>query len=248
MILIVGCHEQNAKPVQIEWTADAHHYQSIFGEEYYATGIFLSNQQDSIESRLWYYTSLARPKVIYGYFTDGLLTGDWSFVLGDGRMTTSKWSSYHNCLTACAFSLPFVVEENTVDSIYFKLRTQNDSLGKISIIVGVRKPFMKDENLAKFGPDAEIGLTQQGYTFTSTRKEIKKGGVRYFFTEYFMKDSSNRDVKLYNLYGNSPSGKHFVEFTLFHSGPKEDLVKIIFNLMVTNLYVGSERFYNPYEN
>ena len=60
-----------------------------------------------------------------------------------------------------------------------------------------------------------------------------------------MKDSANRDAKLYDLYVYSSSKRHFVEFGVFHRGPKEDLVKIVFNLMATNLYVGAERFSNP---
>jgi hypothetical protein len=248
MNVLIGCNQQHKKATQEAKSSDIHYFKDFFGEKYLAMGSFSSISNDSIENKLWYYTNLDRPLVVYGTFFNGMPAEDWKFVLNDGTLMSSKWTTYSNGLTSCAFSVPFSFEETIVDSNYFKLATMNDSLGKVSIIVGVRDIFMKEEDLAKFGPHSEIGLTQQGYTFRSNRREIKKGVARYFFTEYFMKDSVNKDVKLYNVYGYCPSKRHFIEFALFHNGPKEDLVKIIFNLIVSSLYVENERFFNPYIN
>jgi len=131
---------------------------------------------------------------------------------------------------------------------YFRLRTMNDSLGKISIIVGVRDSTSPGESLIEFGQDVDNELRKKGYPLKSNRHQIIKSEIGYFFTEYFMKDSANKDVKLYNLYGYTPSKRHFVEFTLFHDGPKDDKVKVIFNLIATSAYIDNERFFNPYLN
>ncbi|MBN9385041.1 MAG: hypothetical protein J0H74_30075 [Chitinophagaceae bacterium] len=124
----------------------------------------------------------------------------------------------------------------------------NDSLGKISIIVGVRDSASPGESLIVFGRYADNELRKKGYSLKSNRQEISKAGTNYLFTEYFMKDSANKDVKLYNLFGHTPSSHHFVEFGLFHDGPRDDLAKIIFNLIVTSVYIENERFFNPYLN
>jgi hypothetical protein len=39
-----------------------------------------------------------------------------------------------------------------------------------------------------------------------------------------------------------------IDASSIRAGPKDDLVKIIYNLMVTSLYIDNERFFNPYIN
>lgn len=248
MNILAGCNGQNQDNDQKVKNENGHLYKNVFGEAYYATGHFLNNNADSIETNLWFISNLTTPMVLYGNYSDGLPIGDWKFGIKEGSLLSSQWSQYRNGTTKCSFSLPFQFNETLVDSNYFRLRTMNDSLVKISIIVGVSDTSMKNENLAEFGPNSENGLRAKGYSFRGNRREIIKGRARYFFTEYFMKDSANKDVKLFHLYGYAPSKSHFVEFMLFHEGPKDDLVKAIYNLIVTSVYIGNERFFNPYIN
>jgi hypothetical protein len=56
------------------------------------------------------------------------------------------------------------------------------------------------------------------------------------------------NLKLYHTYGHLPSKKHFIEFTLYHDGPREDLVKIIYGIVIGSIYVDNERYFNPYTN
>ncbi|HEX9502727.1 MAG TPA: hypothetical protein VF974_00175 [Patescibacteria group bacterium] len=245
---LTSCNGQTKGIDQKRKDENGHLYKNVFGEEYYATGRFLNSSGDSIETKLWFISNLTNPLVVYGNYADGLPTGDWKFGFKDGTLLSSQWAQYKNGVTKCSFSLPFQYNETVIDSNYFRLRTMNDSLGKISIIVGVSDTIIKNEELAQYGVNSENGIRRQGFSFKGDTREIVKGRNRYFFTEYFMKDSTNKDVKLFHLYGYTPLHDHFVDFVLFHDGPKDDLVKIMYNLIVTSLYIGNERFFNPHLN
>lgn len=237
-----GYRTENGKIKSVE-----HVYKSIYGDEYLALGAFVSdNDKDSIEEKLWQYTNKSNPMVLFGNYTNGIQTGEWKFVLSNNQVLSSTWYLYNNNTLRCKFSLPFSCADTLENKYLLKLATTTDSLGKVSIIVGVSDTSINDRDLGKYGIDAESGLREQGFTFTSNSKDIYRDKARYVFTEYFMKDSRGEDVKLYNIYGYTPSHKNFVQFTLFHNGPHDDLVKIIYNLMVESLYVDNERFLNPY--
>jgi hypothetical protein len=248
VLLLSGCNPGKETKFQKERTAGDIYYESLFGETYSVQGFFLNDQKLNTETKLWLYTNLNRPLVLYGNYSNGMPTGIWNFALSGGTLMSSHWDIYKNRMTSCSFSVPFKCIEARVDSFSFKLTTMNDSLGKVTIIVQISNNIEKEENLTKFGMQADNALHEKGYTFTSNKREIKKDEQRYFFTEHFLKDSLDNDGKVYYLYGNTQSQKHFVQFTLFHEGPKEDLVKIIYNLMATSLYVDNERFFNPYKN
>src|SRR5689334_1882630 len=94
--------------------------------------------------------------------------------------------------------------------------------------------------------DLRFRQLQQGFAITQKKQNNKKSNSDYFFTEFFMKDSLGKNAKFYRLYGNLPSKHRFVELSLFHNGPEDELVKIIFDLIANNLYLNEERFYNPY--
>lgn len=246
LICATSCVEKAQK--EDSSASGTHLYATPSGEKFYSTGDFTGNRKDSVEEGLWHYTRLNNPMVLFGQYSNGSIVGEWKFVLDDGVVYSSNWSPYINNKLKLSFSLPFTFQETILDSSYFRLSTLNDSLGKVSIIVGARGEVINSDELNEFGAQAEVDLIEKGYTFTSKKKRIKISGSDYFFAEYFMKDTMGKDVKLYNIYGYSPSKRHFIEFTLFHDGPKGDLVKIIFNFLVTSLYINDERFYNPYLN
>ncbi|HYH15654.1 MAG TPA: hypothetical protein VD794_10560, partial [Flavisolibacter sp.] len=223
------------------------YYKSLFGEKYLTQGGFLKHSKDYVETNLWTYTQLDRPLVLSGNYLNGIQNGEWNFILRDGTQMSSYWNVYNNRVTPCSFSIPFKYEELYVDSFTLKLRMMNDSLGKVGVMVQIRDTTLKDENLTKFGMRADSELYDQGYKFSSKKREINKDENKYFFYEYLLKDSVNKEAKAYYFFGNTPSKKHFVLFTLFHQGPREDLVQIICNLIATSLYIDDERFYNPYE-
>lgn len=234
------------KKEQQETKIEGDVFKDVFGDIYRGLGDYWSKSKDSVENGLWSYTNLNRPLAIYGNYYAGIPTGDWNFVFDNGSLLTSKWTVYRNKGSKCEFSLPFAYQEEIDNPSVFKLTTINDSLGKVTILVSVSDTVIKEQDLEKFGKDTEIFILEQGYKFTSNVKGININNSKYFFTEYFMKDSVNRDCKLYRLYGYPPSKKYFVDFAVFHLGPKEDVVKIIYNLMATSFYVDNERFYNPH--
>ena len=245
-IYCIGCGLRNNK-VEVETNDAREVYENIFGERYLvANGSFLDQKKDRVETGLWQYTSLERTFVFFGNYTNGLPTGEWTFLLSDGVGLTSQWDVYSNKLGIFSFSVPFALLDSTVDATMFKLTTLNDSLGKVTIIVNVDDKLLTKEERGKFDSESEIGIREQGYTFEGRKRQIKKRDNEYFFDEYLLKDSLNKPAKLYRLYGNDPQKKYFVEFTLFHAGPKVDLVKAIYSLMATSLYIGKGRFLNPY--
>jgi hypothetical protein len=207
-------------------------------------GSFLKKTPDSIETGLWQYVKQDTSLVLFGNFSNGMPIKDWQFILNDGRRFSSTWSVYQNSTTACRFSLPFDYEETIIDSTCFKLTTINDSLGKMIVVLIVDKPIYDYEKLIGFGHDSDSGLLQQGFTFI---QKNHKSNSDYSLTEFFMRNSLGKDVKFYRLYGNLPSKHRFVELSLFHDGPKDELAKLIFNLIANHLYVSEERFYNPYK-
>lgn len=256
ILLVSGCtnvrfkdHSNNNEPQGIrEPRSGDIYYKSLFGEKYLTQGGFLNNSKDYIETNLWTYTSLDRPLVLYGHYLNGMQTGVWNFILKDGTQMSSQWNAYNNRVTPCSFSIPFKYEELYVDSFSLKLKTINDSMGKIGILIQIGDAILNKENLVKFGLRCDTELHEQGYSFKNSKREIKKDENRYQFYEYFLKDSSNKESKVYYFYGNTPTQKRFVLFTLFHQGPREDLVQIICSLIASSIYIDSERFFNPYEN
>lgn len=246
IVLIVSCNNPVNKSGQNGAVETVHNFQGVFGESFLASGTFLKQQgEDSMENGHWLFTNLNKPFVMYGDYSNGLPVGNWSFGFRDSSLISSKWTMFKNEITKCSFSLPFPVKETFIDSSFFKLSNENDSLGKISIIVGITNVKLIGAALANFGPTSEKGLLEQGYTFTKVPLEVQNRQAKYYFTEYFLKDSTNRAMKLYHIYGYGPSNQ-LVEFSLAHDGPREDWVKSIFNLMVANVYVNGRRFYNPY--
>lgn len=247
LLFMIGCVNNDNTKLKKNPSENIY-YESLFGETYLTQGVFFKDQKDSTETKSWLYTNLDRPLVLYGNYENGLPLGVWNFGLKDGTLMASQWDIYKNNITPCTFSIPFKCEQTQVDSSSFKLTTMNDSLGKITIVVHISNHIEKEENLEEYVLQSEAALKEAGYTFKSKKREIKKNENRYFFTEYSLKDSADRRKKVFYLYGNTPSQKHFVEFTLYHEGQKEDLVKIIYNLMATSLYIDNERFFNPYKN
>lgn len=255
ILLILGCHNVNQKKysgnnepkgIKMPGTGDIY-YRSLFGERYLTQGGFLNKSKDYIETNLWMYTNLDRPLVLFGHYSKGMQKGEWNFILKDETQLSSQWNVYSNKLTPCTFSLPFDYEVLYVDSFTVKLRMMNKYLGKIGIMVQIRDTTLNEEGLTRFGMRLDSELKEQGYTFTNNKRELEKDKNKYFFNEYFLKDSANKEAKAYYFYGNTLSQKHFVLFTFYHQGPKEDVAQIICNLIATSLYVDSERFYNPYE-
>jgi len=247
VLFLTGCNGNSTTPEKKK-IADKVYYESLFGETYLAQGTFVNDEKDNIETKAWMYTNLDRPLILYGSYENGLPMGTWNFGLNDETVLSSQWDIYKNVVTSCSFSMPFKFQETQIDPFSFKLSTMNDSLGKITTIVQISNQAEKDENLNSFVLQSEKALYSKGYSFTNNKREIKRNGGNFYFTEYFLKDSAKKTSKVYYIYGNNISKKHFVEFTLFHEGPKEDLVKIIYNLMVTSLYIGNERFFNPYKS
>jgi len=246
IILVTGCRLKNNKSeVEIKNTREI--YENIFGEKYLvANGSLLNIGKDSIENGLWQYTSLERRFVLFGDYSNGFPTGTWTFLQSGGTGFTSQWDIYSNSVRPCAFSVPFVLKDSVIDARISKLTTMNDSLGKITIIVSVDDKLFSEQEVDEFNSQSDLGIREQGYTYSGNHKKFRKGENEYFFDEYFLKDSLNKTAKLYRLYGNDPQKNFFVQFTLFHAGPKEDLVKVIYSLMVTSLYIDRSRFLNPY--
>lgn len=256
IILATGCtnapqttYSTNDEPLGVREPGSGDiYYNSLFGEKYLAQGGFLNYSNDSIETNLWTYTNLISPLVFFGYFSNGLPTGDWNFLMNNGMQLSSQWNVYDNGVTPCVFSIPFQYETQYVDSFSLKLRTINDSLGKIGIMVQIRDTTLNEKDIVRYGMRADVELQEQGYKLSSSKREIKNGENRYFFYEYSLKDSINKKSKAYYFYGNTPSQKQFVLFTLYHQGPKEDLVQIFCSIIATSLYVNNKRFYNPYNS
>jgi hypothetical protein len=254
LFFIIGCSnstkysrksDDKTRAVAIPGAGELY-YKSLFGETYLTEGGFLNNSKDYIETNLWTYTNLNRPLVLSGSYFHGMPQGEWSFLLKGGILISSQWNVYDNRVTPCRFSLPFQCEEQYKDSFTLKLKSINDSLGKIGIMVQIRDTTLNQEELASFTIKPDIELKSQGYRFTNNKREIENGTNKYFFYEYFLKDSNDNKSKVYYFFGNMPSKKHFVLFTFFHQGPREDLAQIICNLVATGMYVDNERFYNPY--
>lgn len=221
-------------------------YKDPFGSTWLGLGCFLKNRADSVETGLWELIKEEPVKVVFGDFDNGLPVNEWIFLLAEGWLTKSNWSIYDNKATSVRFSLPFAYEETKVTSSIFKVKTVNDSLGRVSIIYGVHKKMVEDSNRAQYDSDTESWLANLGFRFTREKREIRNAGSTYYFNEFTMKDSANNNVKCYQIYGNLPSKKAFVEVSFFHMGPREELVKVIFNIIVNHMYIGEERFYNPY--
>lgn len=255
ILLVAGCNNvsirdhssSNEPPGVIESGSGNLYFVSLFGEKYLTQGGFLKGSGDYIETNLWSYTSLSRLLVVEGHYLNGLQTGNWNFILNNGTVASSKWEVYNNGVTPCSFSIPLKYEELNVDSFSLKLRSITDTLGKIGIQVQIRDTFLNEEGSAKIGLRSDTELHEQGYTFTNKKREIEKDKNKYHFYEYFLKDSTNKESRVYYFFGNTPNKKHFVLFTLFHQGPREDLVQIICSLIAESLYINSERFYYPYE-
>ena len=246
LFLSASCNTQPEEDVKSRASTFDHTFESIFEEKYLASGIFQRSQKESVETGSWMFTNLARPMVMYGEYSDGYPTGKWTVILSENAGFSSNWSVYTNSITHCSFSLPFPIKETFVDSFFFKLSTVNDSLGKISIIVAVNGAHVSETHFPRFGDSVDEGLRNKGYTFAKTTHQIANGKGKYFFSEYSMKDSTGRFVKLYDIYGQDPSKRHFIQVTLAHDGPREEWMKIVFNLIVTSLYIDGDRFFNPY--
>ena len=246
--LITGCDVSDKNEKKASTQPNGHRYKNVFGEKLYATGFYEGNSKDSIETKLWFITNLDSSMFMSGQYENGLAKDEWKFGFKDDVVLTTQWLNYRNETTRCSFSLPFQFKETFIDSNHFRLRIMNDSLGNISIITGVSDTTNENQDLMNFKLNSEVGLRAKGYSLTDTTTEFVKAGAKYFFTEYSMKDSLKKEVKLYHLYGNTPSKRHFVEFILFHDGPKDEIVKIIYNIISTSIYIDGERFFNPHLN
>ena len=223
--LLLSCNEYRGGNGKMKIKSVEHVCKNIYGEEYLALGAFASDDKDSVEEKNWHYTNESHPLVLFGEYTDGIQSGEWKFVLNTGQIFSSTWRIYSNKALRCTFSVPFSCSDTIANKYLLKLATTTDSLGKISILVGVSDTAIKDQDLGRYGIESESGLREQGFSFNRNSKDIYRDKARYIFTEYFMKDSKGKDVKLYNVYGYTPSRKNFVQFGLFHNGPHEDLVK-----------------------
>jgi hypothetical protein len=229
-----------------EFFTKGSNYKDLFGKSWFGVGGYLTRTADSVENGMWQFIKEGKPQVLVGAYDKGLPVNDWIFSLAEGWQTKSNWNIYDNKVTSVRFSLPFSCEETKVDSSIFKLKTVNDSLGRISIIYGVYKKLVEDDKRAQYDSDFESWLANLGFRFTREKREIRNIGSTYYFNEFTMKDSANNNVKCYQISGNLPSKKAFVEVSFFHMGPREELVKVIFNMIVNHMYIGDERFYNPY--
>src|ERR1700738_1440202 len=85
--LLIGCggnkREKNNE------LGDGRAYTSVFGERYSALGEFVKNDKDSVETKTWHFSNLDTPLFIYGDYSDGMLTGTWTFVFNEPSMVFS---------------------------------------------------------------------------------------------------------------------------------------------------------------
>ncbi len=133
--------------------------ESIYGEEYLTLGNIRPNKKDSLEEGLWQLTNKSNPLVLFGNYTNGILCGEWKFVLENNQMFSSTWSAYSNDAIRCKFSLPFPCNDTLVNKHLLKLSTINDSLGRVSIIVGISDTSIKDHFPAQWDPKLGIHVT-----------------------------------------------------------------------------------------
>lgn len=247
LFLLIGCKDRlNRDASNFKNPKDVHNYTTVLSEKFISNGIFSKGGVDSIESGTWFYSKLSDTLAIYGEYIEGLPIKDWTFAFKGGYMLKSKWDAYYNDDKQTRLSLPFKFKEVVLDSNYFRLSTLNDSLGKVSIIIGVKNSTEYDFKIDSFGIESESELIQRGFSFTPIRKEIRFGSNTYFSSEYNLIDSTGIRSKLYNVYGLLPSTEKFVDFSIFHDGAKDEVVRIIFNLIVSHLYIEGTRFVNPY--
>ncbi|MBN9299462.1 MAG: hypothetical protein J0I41_20850 [Filimonas sp.] len=222
-----------------------HYSKDVFENEYFSSGNFRDESVDSVESGVWMISGLTTPVVLYGNYANGLPSGDWKLVIND-QVLSSLWSRYEIAAKKCSFSLPFQYRENKLDSNYFKLLTNNDSIGNVSIIIGVDGIPNKELNLPVFVENFEVNLRKQHYSFSKRSRELETSGEHYFFNEYSLKDTMSKTYELYHFFGYTPSKKHFLELMLFHNGPKKELVEIVYSMFSMNFYIDNERFFNPF--
>lgn len=248
LALIASCNstvrEESESSSRI--SADDRIFTSFFGERFLYEGNFSQLAADSLEAGLWHFTRLDSPIVLYGDFNNGLPVGKWAFVLPNNYVLSSTWQVFQHVGTKVSFSLPFSYALSEIDSTHFNLKSFNDSLGKLSIVVGLSSAHSSDSIFRKYEQQSDNELLNQGLVQRGKTMRIKNVQGEYNFREYFDRDTTRTSRHLYNFYGNVPNSKVFFDFVFFHEGPNADVVKIIFQMVVNSLYVGGERFFNPY--
>jgi hypothetical protein len=249
IVILVGCRDLSDHSAQTKNSGGAttiHSYKTVSGRKYSATGLFVSGNRDSVEIGNWLYSNLDTPLAFFGKFETGVLSNEWKFFFTNGTGFVTQWTVVRIDRLKCLLSLPFSVVQTNIDSSYTKLTAYNDSLGKVSIIIGVKEIDVHQIDLLNFGPDHENGILAQGYTILKRQRNVDYRAGGYYYTEYNLQDTAARFDKLFNTYAFIPSKKFFVEITLFHDGNNDYLVQLIYDLIVSGLYIDNERFYNPY--
>jgi hypothetical protein len=218
---------------------------NLFKQQFTYLGEFGS---DSLEYGTWSLIDLDNPITMHGNFSKGLQIGEWEFLTGEEgvKRWTVSWNQYQNSVTNTSFSIPFEYEESQIDSNFYRLWTNNQLLGELSIIVGVKNQVLTEQEIAEIRNNVDYGLQQQGYAIQSLKDSITEDNRKYYSSTYKLTSANLQSSTLYNVLGYTTSGSSLVEISFFHSGAKPELARLIFASIANNFYVGKARLFSPF--
>ncbi|MDO6434183.1 hypothetical protein Q4E93_26475 [Flavitalea sp. BT771] len=235
LITFLGCTDKAEKKCAYTYR-DADNYYCVEGK-------LNSGIEDNVF--IFYEKNDAMPFKESGFYNEGFRNGLWSYNVG-GNLKTIKWGHYKDK------NLRF--ETNVFEHIdtikYGDVLTGFEfttTEGNLSLIIAVNDA-MKDS------------LRKKDYR-TEIENEFRE--EKYQMTEYnFTKlNSENREIGIARLAAKKRNGKMFymwtaysfldsglfVQYSVLSERKENAFQSILFNSILTNLFIGGKRFYNPFK-
>lgn len=235
LTLLLGC---SSKSKEIKYT-------SIFGDLYFCSGSF---DKDLKEVGNWRFLKNHNKLISFGEFDHGIKQNDWHYVFGKDSAFETFWVEYKNVPLDIKTNLPFPVIDTIIDQRVLRMRTNNDSLGFVSFLVQVNNPSIQNTPFDSLYTLSNWEIKGKAFEFKYSTFKLENADGKYLITEYHAIDRENAPAKIYTLIGYSKKFDYFVEISMLHQGANVQLVKEIFESVISNFYWNSKRFYNPYLN
>lgn len=209
------------------------------GKKYVAKGCFV----DSLENGDWTFEDDSGNITESGQYKDGLRIGDWHYP-GNGMDSVIGWTNYSFNYGKIRFNVPVLLSavEGSVDYVKF---SNEDSSKLFNLVLSKQKidTIGKLNELHKVG---EKEILSNGWEY-----EIKKDAIS---TKYGMVYLNEFDVKaepvdflILNIY-RKISDEYVLVVTARYSPLIERSARIVFFSVVSNLFIGKERFLNLFES
>jgi hypothetical protein len=199
---------------------------------------------DSLEEGKWQIFDSSNNLLEWGNYEHGIRTGDWHYSqMSDDSIIS--WKKYQNDSLAMATNIPIFLDSLQEGSFFAKFSQVRESR-VFNIVIAIHDIERSNLDVDSFYLLGEREIAAKEWKYQLQRQEIETNEGKYYFNLYNIDSSAKGPFEILNVY-KLFDGK-LVEITCSFDSINSRRARTIFVSVLSNLFLNSKRFANPFEN